>query len=142
MFKVYRGYADVDGSNDGTSRMGDMMIAPADLVLAFGQPGESDGHKVSGEYTFHDEESGVVFTLYDWKSTSLYDSSGPSPDKFWSKTIPVPINIGGNHKGGVEEFKQMIKSHIQWVKTGKPFEQEVIGLANPTGLFLTGASDE
>lgn len=139
MFKVYSGYADLDDKGGGTSRMGQMEIAPTDLVLAFGSPGESDGYKVSGEYTFHDEESGVVFTLYDWKSTSLYDDSLPSPEELWAETGLVQINIGGNHKGDVEEFKRMIRQHIEWVKTGKPFETEVIGLPNATsGLFLPG----
>jgi hypothetical protein len=134
MFKVYSGYADV---GNGTSRMGEIKVAPMDLILAFGKPGESDGYKVSGEYTFHDEESGVVFTMYDWKMTNLYDSNYPSPEKLWASTKPVTINIGGNHKGNIEEFKRLIKEHIQWVKTGKPFEKEVIGIAAPVGLFLT-----
>lgn len=139
MFKVYSGFADV---GNGTSRMGEILIAPVDLILAFGQPGESDGFKVSGEYTFHDEKSDVVFTMYDWKSTNLYDSEYPSPEELWSMTKPIHINIGGNHKGDVEEFKRMVLDHIKWVKTGKPFEKEVIGIAQPVGLFLPGKSEE
>lgn len=139
MFKVYSGFADI---GNGTSRMGEIVIAPIDLILAFGQPGESDGYKVSGEYTFHDEESGIVFTMYDWKSTSLYDSDYPSPEQLWSSNTPITINIGGNHKGDVEEFKRLILSHIKWIKTGKPFEQHVIGIANPVGLFLPIKAEE
>ena len=139
MFRVYSGYVDV---GNGTSGMGNIQVAPADLVLAFGQPGESDGFKVSGEYTFHDEESDVVFTMYDWKSTSLYDERAQSPEQFWAQTKPTTINIGGNHKGDIEQFKRMILDHIKWVKTGKPFEKEVIGIAQPVGLFLPGPKEE
>ena len=51
---------------DGTSRMGDMNVRYKDLVLAFGEPAESDEPKVSGEWVFVEEESGEVFTLSDW----------------------------------------------------------------------------
>ena len=139
MFKVYSGYADV---GNGTSGMGNIQVAPADLVLAFGQPGESDGFKVSGEYTFHDEESDIVFTMYDWKRTNLYGGqTAPSPEEFWAQTKPTTINIGGNHKGDIEQFKRMVIDHIKWVKTGKPFEKEVIGIAQPVGLFLLGTEE-
>ena len=50
---------------------------------------------------------------------------------------PVTINIGGCHQGDVEEFKAMIKTHVEWVKTGKPFEEQVLGSSAPT-LFLPG----
>lgn len=143
MFKVYKEWFVHRDLANGTSRMSEMLIAPADLILAFGSPGESDGYKVSGEYLFHDEKNSVVFTMYDWKSTNLYDDDDLSPKEFWSQTTPVQINIGGNHKGDVEEFKRMIKQHIEWVKTGKPFETEVMGLTNPSsGLFLPGVSND
>lgn len=137
MFRVYSGYAEV---GNGTSRMGEIEIPPADLIMAFGKPGESDGYKVSGEWTFHNEESNVVFTLYDWKSTSLYDDECPSPKELWAMTEPVRINIGGNHKGNVEEFKSMVRTHVEWVKTGKPFEEQVLELSAPA-LFLPGKAE-
>lgn len=137
MFRVYSGYAEV---GNGTSRMSDMLVVPSDLVLAFGKPGESDGYKVSGEWTFHDEQNGIVFTLYDWKCTSLYDSDLPDPEDLWAMITPVYINIGGNHKGNVEEFKAMIRTHIEWVKTGKPFEEQVLELSAPA-LFLPGKAE-
>ena len=142
MFKVYKEWIIHRDLANGTSRMSEMLIAPADLILAFGSPGESDGCKVSGEYLFHDEKNGVVFTMYDWKSTSLYDERAQSPEQFWAQTKPTTINIGGNHKGDIEQFKRMVIDHIKWVKTGKPFEKEVIGIAQPIGLFLPGREEQ
>lgn len=120
--------------------MGEIMVAPSDLVLAFGKPGDSDEYKVSGEWTFHDKQNDIVFTLYDWKCTSLYESGYPSPEELWATTTPVYINIGGDHKGNVEEFKAMIRTHIEWVKTGKPFEEQVLELSAPA-LFLPGKAE-
>jgi hypothetical protein len=122
--------------------MSEIMVAPMDLILAFGQPGSSDEYKVSGEYTFHDEESDVVFTMYDWKSTNLYDSDYPSPEELWATTEPIMINIGGNHKGNVEDFKAKVLQHIKWVKEGgKQLEKEVLEIANPVGLYLPGKAE-
>lgn len=137
MFRVVSGFCE---EANGTSRVGQMDIAPSQLILAFGQPGESDGHKVSGEYTFVHDESGVVFTIYDWKSTSLYDGYGPSPEAFWAGTEAVQMNIGGNDaaRGLVHEFIAKVIAHVKYVETGKPFEQVVLGQTTGSGLFLPG----
>lgn len=143
MFRVYPGYQTVPETvDDGTSRMGEIMVAPADLVRAFGPPGESDEHKVSGEWTFYNEKTGVIFTVYDWKMTSLYDEEYPSPEQLWSSEEEVQINIGGNHKGDVEEFKRLILQQIQWVKTGKPFEEQILNIPGGQSLFLLSSSGE
>jgi hypothetical protein len=126
MFRV----ADM-GVADGTSRMGEIELVYSDIVLAFGEPEESDGYKVSGEWTFINDETGEVFTLYDWKSTSLYDSDGPSVEAFRACPSPQQFNIGGNHKGSVEEFKQLLRAQIEWVKSGKPLEMAMLGHAIP-----------
>jgi hypothetical protein len=125
MFKVANDW-DHPAMGNGTSRMGEMQVSYKDLVLAFGEPMESDGYKVSGEWIFIDEDNGEVFTIYDWKSTNLYDSDAPSVETFRSLNHPVTFNIGGNHKGSVEEFKSLILTQIEYVKCGKPFEQIVL----------------
>lgn len=53
----------------------------ADLVRAFGEPAESDGYKVSTEWTF-EAPDGRVVTLRDYKETNLFDSDLPSVDEF------------------------------------------------------------
>ena len=126
MFKVTNWDNPAVGLGDGTSLMGYITVKYSDLVLAFGEPIESDGHKVSGEWIFIEEESGEVFTIYDWKCTSLYDSSLMSVEQFRALKYKVTFNVGGNNKSNVERFKGFILSQIEYVKTGKPFEQIVL----------------
>lgn len=113
---------------NGSSRMGNMKVIYKDLIMAFGQPIESDGYKVSGEWIFIEDESGEVFTLYDWKMTNLYDSDGISVEQLRTQDDVVIVNIGGNHKGDVEQFKRLIYRQIELMKTGKPFEQIMLGV--------------
>jgi len=126
---------------DGTSGMGDMMVRYKDLVLAFGEPMESDGYKISGEWVFVEEESGEVFTLYDWKSTDLYDGEGPSVEEFRNYNHPVQFNIGGNHKGSVERFKSLILKQIEYVKLDNPFRDVVLQIPSGEQLVLSDKSD-
>jgi hypothetical protein len=65
----------------GTSLRGGITTSYAKLKALFGEAKESDGHKVSSEWVFEDED-GSVATLYDWKQTSLYDEEYPSVDEF------------------------------------------------------------
>jgi len=66
----------------------EIEVAPARVVEVFGPPpSRGDECKASGEYIFRDE-GGRVFTLSDWKATSLYDSSFPPPEQYWARTEP------------------------------------------------------
>lgn len=89
---------------NGTSRQSEIMIPPALLRQMFGEPLEADGYKASGEYIIKRNSDGKVFTLYDWKSTNLYDGYGPSPEEFWRDTTPRQFNIGSDDCRGVFEF--------------------------------------
>jgi hypothetical protein len=88
-----------DDAFRGGSLQGHVRVSPAKLVEIFGQPDESDGYKVSGEFQFYNEETGEDFTLYDWKSTTLYDdydgNPAPTPEAFWLSTAPYDFHIGG-----------------------------------------------
>lgn len=77
-----------------TSRVGHIEASPAELVRLFGSPCLADEYKVSGEYLFkiHDR----YITLYDWKSTSLYDDSLPNPEEFWRQEKQVILNVGSH----------------------------------------------
>lgn len=78
----------------GTYLQTTISVAPTLLVEAFGEPTTCDEYKVSGEYLFEDCD-GNVFTIYDWKSTSLYDDNLMSPSQFWSQDCNREVNIGG-----------------------------------------------
>lgn len=129
MFKVINDW-EHPAMGDGTSGMGEIKVRYKDLVLAFGEPMESDGHKVSGEWIFFEEESGEVFTIYDWKSTDLYDDGLPSVERFRASNKAVTFNIGGNHKGSVERFKSLILKQIDYVKTDNPFREIVLQISS------------
>ena len=91
MFKLNQ-----DANITGTCRQSEIKASPSRLIEVFGQPVECDGYKVSGEYIFEDEE-GSVFTVYDWKATTLYDPAyGVTPIAFWNETTPVWFNVGGS----------------------------------------------
>jgi hypothetical protein len=112
--------------SNGTSRQGDIQVKYKDLVLAFGEPMESDGYKVSGEWVFLNEETGDVFTLYDWKSTSLYNHSLPSVETFRNRDIAMQFNIGGHGSSNLESFKRFLLRQIEYAKLDKPFEEIVL----------------
>lgn len=85
-------------------------ISPRELIKKFGLPLEGDKYKVSGEYIFI-SENGDSFTLYDWKSTSLYERDYLDPLSFWRQENPYMFCVGGTEEGApdIEDFKQWIK---------------------------------
>lgn len=98
----------------GGSLQGECTISPARLVEVFGKPDESDGYKVSGEFTFINRENGESFTLYDWKSTTLYDWDGepgvPTPEEFWASTEQYLFHIGGPGNTDIAAVKAAVES--------------------------------
>ena len=88
-----------------------VYVAPSILVARLGEPDESDGFKVSGEYTFKAPNGGII-TLYDWKCTSLYDPDAESPENFWRSQDTREFNIGGDDKG-----KEMVSSFINYIQS-------------------------
>ena len=98
-----------DARANGTGRVSEITVSPALLVAAFGAPGGADGYKVSGHYVFANDE-GDVFTVYDWKMTSLYEAGNPSPGEFWNRDEPIQFNIGG--KSGSGEFEEWLQEEI------------------------------
>ena len=79
---------------NGTYKVSEVMVSPARLIEVFGKPMGSDGYKASGEYLFVGDND-EVFTVYDWKSTSLYDPGLESPEQFWSYSSPEYFSVGG-----------------------------------------------
>ena len=108
------------GANrDGTYLVGSVVLVPARLMRRFGKPSPADEHKVSGIFTFADD-LGTVFTVYDWKATSLYhedDNDGqashwPISDEFWQSIEPCTVSIGGHDTGGTDDFRKWLVSEI------------------------------
>jgi hypothetical protein len=102
-----------------THHIGVIVLAARRLVDRFGPPEECDGYKVSGQYRFEDDR-GRVYTVYDWKETSLFDdgvddgetSEAPTPDEFWSNENPITFHIGGRDDGDVEAFKNWLSAQV------------------------------
>jgi hypothetical protein len=51
----------------------------------------------------------------------------PTVSEFRAYSGLHTFNIGGNHKGDIDEFKQWILATIKYAKVGKPFEKIVLG---------------
>ena len=81
----------------------------------FGPPPEGDGYKVSGNYVLTDD-AGNVFTVYDWKATSLFDDDAgeggwpgpPTPEEFWANRNRATLHIGGRKGKGFEAFRRWL----------------------------------
>lgn len=84
-------------------------VKPSDLFLFFGDSDITDDYKVSKEWTF--QFKGMVFTIYDWKSTNLYDRDLPSPEDFWAQD-EVRLHVGGWSFGDDIEFKEALEMHL------------------------------
>ena len=105
---------------NGTYNIGKILVPPKRMVELFGRPREVDGYKVSGSYTFTDER-GNVFTVYDWKVTSLYfdafedgqESSLPSPEEFWDLETPEELMVGGKDGFDVASFKRWLLQLVE-----------------------------
>ena len=95
---------------NGTSYVGEINIEPVKIVKAFGNPEPSDGYKVSGEYVFLSEDEKAIYTLYDWKWTTLYDENNPfTPEEFWKSRDKQVLNIGGYNDRSLSHFKKWIR---------------------------------
>mgnify|MGYP003670437191 FL=1 len=88
-----------------------VTLSPKSVVSTFGDPEDSDGYKVSGEYMFKEKNTKNVYTLYDWKNTILYDSDLIRPSEFWNSTEEYNFHIGASSDKNVKSFKRWIKKY-------------------------------
>lgn len=88
-------------------------LSPKALIEMFGVPDMGDEFKVSGEYIF-EGKNGEIFTLYDWKNTSMYDKEAPSPQALWQQD-EVSFNIGCHPSHGdlLEDFMEFLKTSLE-----------------------------
>jgi hypothetical protein len=92
--------------SDGTHRFDAVAIAPASVVRCFGAGFEGDGYKVSRQWVFR--RAGLIFTVYDWKSTSLYDPDFWNPDELWQSVWPFDLHIGSKHPATEKDVAEFI----------------------------------
>lgn len=79
---------------EGTAWAADLEAVPTQMIQRFGAPHHrGDQFKISGQYIFVDDDH-RVFTLYDWKATALFDTSCPSPLRFWNSNEVQNFAVG------------------------------------------------
>lgn len=83
---------DLNANVSMTSRKGSFVATFPQMIERFG-PGLDRGYKVSKEWSFTDGTN--VFTVYDWKSTSLYSEICQKPEKLWASDEPYEFHVGG-----------------------------------------------
>ena len=94
----------------GTSLKLRTTVSYPKLLELFGEPLESDGYKVSGEWIFEDDKGNVI-TLYDWKSTKLYDPDYPSIAELRADS-DVELHIGGNDIAIASTFNTWLQKQL------------------------------
>jgi hypothetical protein len=105
---AFRLSTNADASN--VSGLADIELLPIDLVEMFGKPSEGDGKKVSGEFIFANDK-GDVFTIHDWKATTLFwgeDSGCLTPEEFWQDDEIHTFYVGGNNRKRLSIFMKWL----------------------------------
>ena len=88
---------------------------PAGLVELFGDTGDGDGYKISRRHVFTSER-GDVFTVYDWKETTLYRGSGsgaPTPEEFWRSQEWKILRVGGRIGTNPRPFLKWLQAQYE-----------------------------
>ena len=75
-----------------THRFGEVQLIPRSVIRCFGEGESGDGFKVSRTWVFRRGE--LVFTLYDWKSTNLFDSEMWTPEELWASGEVFDFHVG------------------------------------------------
>lgn len=90
---------------NGTGYVAELSLPPAHVVRCFGEGNSGDGYKVSRQWVFR--RGKLVFSLYDWKSTDLYDCEMWSSEEQWRSSWPFDLHIGSKApatEADVEDF--------------------------------------
>jgi len=102
---------DPEGNPSGTSLLCYVEASPAKLIELFGEPGESDGYKVSMFYVF--TRGNKLVTLYDWKTTTMYDAEAEwRPSEFRELQDDYEFHIGGSNEADAKEFATWLRSKL------------------------------
>jgi len=99
----------------GTHLLGEVKLPPAFMVRRFGKHNGGDGIRTSGGWTFV-AESGGVFTVYEWRCTTLSNGRGsgsPTVREFWRLWEPVRLNIGGHDDTDWQAFRKWLRAEYR-----------------------------
>jgi hypothetical protein len=102
---------------DETHCFGEVAIPPANVVRCFGKGSDGDGYKVSRQWVFR--KGDLVFTLYDWKSTDLYDSQLWSPEELWRCNEEFDLHVGSKAPASQKDVEAFIAFLQQTTSSGK-----------------------
>lgn len=97
----------------GTSRQGELSVAPNKLRQVFGQPTEEPWDSESlGAFYFqgpNEEVFAVYHRAYDTRRTHELKKS------FWSRGSVAEFSIGAQEEAGVAEFKAWLLTRLAWL---------------------------
>lgn len=107
----------VDGNISGTS-FHDVTIdiIPHIFLKFMNNEGEEWDEKISKLWTC--EYKGNLFTIYDWKSTNLYNKHYPTPYDFWGSLYHRNLKIG-SRLSTVEDQEfadELLKDYLNFIK--------------------------
>lgn len=113
--------------------VGEFTASYASLVRLFGEPNsEGDGHKVSTEWRIKDKETGQLFSLYDWKATSLYGDTCSTVEAF--RALPsYAWHIGGTTDPTA--FTEWLQGSIAHLHTHDAFVKQFDAPSEPVKPF-------
>ena len=96
-----------------THLYGAIVCPPVAIAQLLGPAHPGDGFKVSREWVFQHGE--LVFTVYDWKMTYLYDVDLLTPEQFWSIEFDEQLHVGSKSPATKEDataFSTALKTAI------------------------------
>jgi hypothetical protein len=99
----------------GTHLLGELKLPPAFMVKRFGKHDGGDGLRSSGGWTFAGE-SGEVFTVYEWRCTTLSNGRGsgsPTVREFWRLSVPIALHIGGRDGTDWQGFRKWLRAEYR-----------------------------
>ena len=96
---------------NATHRFGEIQIIPSAVVRCFGEGESGDGFKVFRTWIFR--RGDLVFTLYDWKSTSLFDAEMWTPQELWASHEPFDLHIGSKEPATANDVDEFIAYLLQ-----------------------------
>ena len=92
---------------NATHLYGEVQLPPAAVVRRFGNGRGGDDYKVSRQWVFR--KGDLVFTLYDWKSTNLYEGGLFSPEEFWACEEPLDLHIGSKEPATQQDAAEFVE---------------------------------
>ena len=99
-------------------RLWRVLARYSDLVRAFGLPLPGDQYKISAEWYFRGDD-GSVFWIYDYKRTSLYNTSLRTPTALNKLPVSKVLDwhVGGATQAGGRGESQRPHAFLEWLSS-------------------------